>query len=381
MENHERVECELLEQCSQVATLVECFAWLQRCDECIERLEELCHAKRPRLTVGYRQSMVARIARLAGAKTRLERRFVHGGGYASRDERSLVWREIDAVFENRISGAVVNVDYIEPRRFLEDAREIVLERVRDAVERHGSAKVNTAFNGEFATKNKRANKSIISKNSEIYQYTDLREWYEQHIIESMLTLLEEFQERNSGWALSRILNLIVNVNKLNPMSAGCYFEVPREIATKRAVIYVSTMDNACFAWSVVAARYTAEKHAEREPPYPHYTTVLNLAGIEFPITLKDIPKFERLNAVSINVYGIENKQVLPLRLIIDRKDKHVNVLYMQDLRDNGDGHFAWIKNLSRLVSSQLSKKKIRNISAIGMYRVGRQNPDKLYIFF
>jgi len=28
MENHERVERELLEQCGQVATLVECFAWL-----------------------------------------------------------------------------------------------------------------------------------------------------------------------------------------------------------------------------------------------------------------------------------------------------------------------------------------------------------------
>ena len=29
MENHERMERELLEQCGQVATLVECFAWLQ----------------------------------------------------------------------------------------------------------------------------------------------------------------------------------------------------------------------------------------------------------------------------------------------------------------------------------------------------------------
>ena len=256
MENYERVERELLEQCSQVATLVECFAWLQRCDECIERLEELCRVKRPRLAVGHRQSMVARIARLAGAKTRLERRFVHvGGGYASRDERSLVWREIDAAFESRIStGAVINSNHIEPLRFLEDAREIVLERVRDAVERHGSAKVNTTFNGEFATKDKRANKSINTKNSEIYRYSDLREWYEQHVIEPTLTSLEEFQERDSGWALSRILNLIVNVNKLNPMRAGCYFEVPREIATKQAMINVSTMDNACFAWSPLCTR-------------------------------------------------------------------------------------------------------------------------------
>ena len=61
---------------------------------------------------------------------------------------------------------------------------------------------------------------------------------------------------------------------------------------------------------MVAALYPAEKYTDRESSYPHYTTVLNLANIEFPVTLKDISKFERLNAVSINVYGIENKQIL-----------------------------------------------------------------------
>ncbi|KYQ49819.1 hypothetical protein ALC60_11101 [Trachymyrmex zeteki] len=75
------------------------------------------------------------------------------------------------------------------------------------------------------------------------------------------------------------------------------------------------------------------------------------------MTLKDNQKFERLNAVSINVYGIENKQILLLRLTSDKKEKHVNVLYLQDPRDDSLGHFAWIKNLSRLVSSQLNRKK------------------------
>ena len=105
---------------------------------------------------------VARIARLAGAKSQLERCFVHiGGEYASSNERSLVWRKMDAAFESRIlTGTVINSNHIEPRRFLEDA-ENALERVRDAVERHGSVKVNTVFNGEFATKNKRKKDKLI----------------------------------------------------------------------------------------------------------------------------------------------------------------------------------------------------------------------------
>jgi len=55
--------------------------------------------------------------------------------------------------------------------------------------------------------------------------------------------------------------------------------------------------------------------------------MLNLVDIEFPIMLKDIPKFERLNLVSINVYGIENKQILLLWLTSNKKEKHINMLY------------------------------------------------------
>ncbi|XP_011696249.1 PREDICTED: uncharacterized protein LOC105454956 [Wasmannia auropunctata] len=343
----------------QIATLAECFAWLRRCDECIQRLEELCRVKRPRFAAGSRQSAVARIARLAGERVRVERRFVHvGAGHSA----GLVWREIDTAFHNRVlTGAVINTDYIEPQRFLEDAGDTVLERVRDAIERHGSVKVNTVFNGEFTSGDKRANIGIPSRNAEFYRTSDVREWYEKHVVEATLTKFGEFEERDSGWALSRILNLTVNVNKYNPMHAGCYVEVPWEIATKRAVVNVRSTDNACFAWSVVAALHPVERHADRESSYPHYATVLEFAGIEFPMTLKDIMKFERANDVSINVYCIKKKRdelsILPIRLTGQKMERHVNLLYMQDPRDSSIGHFAWIKNLSRLVSSQLNTKQ------------------------
>jgi len=52
------------------------------------------------------------------------------------------------------------------------------------------------------------------------------------------------------------------------------------------------MDNACFVWSVVATLYPAESHIENRRIR---ITILYLANIEFPITFKDIPKFENLN--------------------------------------------------------------------------------------
>ncbi|XP_011685475.1 PREDICTED: uncharacterized protein LOC105448525 [Wasmannia auropunctata] len=126
---------------------------------------------------------------------------------------------------------------------------------------------------------------------------------------------------------------------------------------KRAVMNVQSTDNACFALSVVDAQYPAKSHVERESSYPHYISVLNLKDIEFPMTLNQIKKFENLNAISINVYIIENKEqvsILPIRLADTKKEKHVNLLYVEK---DGVGHFTGIKNLSRLVSSQLSKKK------------------------
>jgi len=96
----------------------------------------------------------------------------------------------------------------------------------------------------------------------------------------------------------------------------------------------------CVFRVVGGRRSVAEKYTERESSYPHYMTVLNLTNIEFLISFKDISKFERLNMVSINVYGIENKQVLLLRLTDDKKEKHVNLLYLQDSHNDNLGHFV-----------------------------------------
>ena len=116
------------------------------------------------------------------------------------------------------------------------------------------------------------------------------------------------------------------------------------------------MDNACFAWSVVTALYPAKSHVDRKSSYPDYTTVLNLEGIKFPITLEQITKFELLNDISINVFTERERGgkkdndniIVPLRLTKEKKEKHVNLLYLRDSRrdKNVIGHFTWAKTLS-----------------------------------
>lgn len=174
-----------------------------------------------------------------------------------------------------------------------------------------------------------------------------------------MALLDEFQERDSGWALACILNLTVNINKYKPLSAGCHNRLSRDIKLKKAVVNVKSRDNACFAWAVVAALYPAEKNSDRVSSYPHYSTVLNFTGISFPVTLNKVKKIEVLNNLSINVYGMKKDSVVPIHVTENKKNKHVNLLYLENAQGNRIGHYVWIKSLSRLACTSLSKKKTK----------------------
>jgi len=71
----------------------------------------------------------------------------------------------------------------------------------------------------------------------------------------------------------------------------------------------------------MAAPYPAEQNMNRTISQPHYTMVLNFNDIKFLMILKNIGKFERLNNMSINIYGIEEQKILPIWFTDDKKKK------------------------------------------------------------
>ncbi|CAD6203406.1 GSCOCG00012660001-RA-CDS, partial [Cotesia congregata] len=132
--------------------------------------------------------------------------------------------------------------------------------------------------------------------------------------------------------------------------------MPKEIRDKSAVLNIQNNDMYCFLWCVKAALFpTSNRHPERVSSYPDLDNKFNIKGIKFPMKLHDIPKFEKLNNLRINVY--ENSVVVPLHLsnnLSDRKTIHLLMVesgrYFQTIF-----HFALIRNLSRLIKSQISK--------------------------
>jgi len=180
---------------------------------------------------------VAQIARLEGVRNTLQERFTPTG------TKRFTWRTIETAFKNRIlTGAVINADFIELRKFLEEIKNTMLQRNYSVMAEHGSIKVNTAFNGEFVAGDKTAVKTIATKNRELFQTSDLHEWYTKYVVDTILASLEEFQKRDSGWALSRILDLTINVNRFNLLHAECHINITRKIMLKRAVVNIKSLN-------------------------------------------------------------------------------------------------------------------------------------------
>jgi len=126
--------------------------WEQKCDECLDFLRETCrNSKRRRTSTEVVNASIARLARLEGLRNVLLQRFEHvGSGHVESQKRGFSWLEIETAFNNRVlTGVVLNTSYIEPRQFFDDARNIVLDRIRDNLQRHIYLKVNMIFNGEF----------------------------------------------------------------------------------------------------------------------------------------------------------------------------------------------------------------------------------------
>ena len=160
----------------------------------------------------------------------------------------------------------------------------------------------------------------------------------------------------------KILYMEVNLNKYNPLRASSYIELPHSIKRKVAIINVQNDDQQCFAWAVTAALRVPTGLPQRTSSYPPPSTVIDLTDLKFPVSLHDIPIFERNNDISIIVYGLQSRLedgvvkynvVGPLYHTKRKQDVHINLLIISD--DSGNNHYCWIKNLSRLISNQLSR--------------------------
>ena len=179
------------------------------------------------------------------------------------------------------------------------------------------------------------------------------------ILERIANLINGSSGGGSGWIFYKIINLELHTVSYKPLRGNTWIPLPKELADKKAIINMKNQDNKCFMWSVLRALNPKTNNPERiDKELMEKEDNLNMKGIEYPVSLKDISKFEKQNPeISITVLGFnENDKVYPLRsseYIYNRKHNIILLLIERD----GVKHYCLVKNPSRLLSKQISVHK------------------------
>lgn len=258
---------------------------------------------------------------------------------------------VNTAFKNRIITyrCEDKSDVLFLNDFFHDKKENVLKLLQESLQKHKVIKFNLELRAEYVKKindeDNEAEIGQISHRSPMMLAT--REHDFEDLVNEQLDLINtkmaSFQERDSGWALLRILALDINVNQAALLKGSSYIKTPYKLALKKACLNIRNNDNYCFKWCLVAA--VQKLYFENCASY-NITSIesdvitltngvtLNFKNLSFPLSIKNIKTFEKNNPnISINVFGWDNDNdavIGPFKLTDEEKDMHINLLLLEE---------------------------------------------------
>ena len=168
--------------------------------------------------------------------------------------------------------------------------------------------------------------------------------------------MDKWTREGSGWVVTRVLCLYVNIAKYTPLKGSSYIELPKYLKNKKAIVNVQNTDQKCLMWAVLSVLHPIDhgSHPDRVSKYRPHQDELDFTGIEFPTPLNQIPNVEHQNNLSINVFGYsESAGIHPLYLSKDHTRDPINLLLITKVEDGKTkSHYCWIKDFNRLCFEQ-----------------------------
>ena len=155
-------------------------------------------------------------------------------------------------------------------------------------------------------------KVFNSKMTEVFQDSNTEELL-QNMFAYIKTQIENPKLPKSGFTLDSITQLDTGFHKLRLTRGSSYIQVPEWITKKKAVKInpQNRYDEECFKWGVIASLHHEEidSHPERITKLQHYEDQYNWQGLEFPVAINKIDKFEKNNEdIAVNVLYIYSGQ-------------------------------------------------------------------------
>ena len=174
------------------------------------------------------------------------------------------------------------------------------------------------------------------------------------ILKEIMEILAIYQRNGSGWYFKEVISFEIHTVDYKPVKGSSHIPLPDFLMTKKAIINMENKDDKCFLWCVLRYLHPREKHSTRINDLREYENDLNFKGINFPVKVIDIQKFENQNPniPGINVFSInDNNKIYPLRL--NQKDTKKTIDLFLFSKDENQ-HYSLIKNFTRLTRSQIT---------------------------
>ena len=166
------------------------------------------------------------------------------------------------------------------------------------------------------------------------------------MIEHMAQQIENPALRNSKFVFDRVLYMDIDFHRLNLMRGSSYVPLSDWLMKKKAIINAKNSDMECFKWSVIAAMKWEEigNNPERVSKLRRYEGDFDWSDIEFPVSFRDINKFERTNEIGVNILAVEKKKIYICRKGRDY-DRIVNLMLIADVENPNKKHYVAVKSL------------------------------------
>ena len=171
------------------------------------------------------------------------------------------------------------------------------------------------------------------------------------VVSDLATQVDNWNSRGSGFIIDHLMKFVICVTKFRPLHGSSFIPTPKRIGNKHCTLNIKSNDEKCFLWSVLACLHPVSQNPERVSKYLQYEHTLNIEGLSFPLPIKDIPKFEKLNpSISINVLSLDDKDFcIEYCSPEHQRPNHVNQLLL-DEEGSDKRHYILIKNMSSLVA-------------------------------
>ena len=170
--------------------------------------------------------------------------------------------------------------------------------------------------------------------------------------------IEDFVLFSSDWLYDHTFKIEIVVYPYQPLSASKYIKLPIKIKNKKCCINVKNNDDYCFKWAILSALHPQKKDPQRLSKYIQYENELKFGDLSFPIMIDNISKFEKLNNISINVLGYDEKNDnFNIYYYTEfNYNIHINLLLIEKIID-GElyYHYVWIKNITGLLRKHNDK--------------------------